>query len=110
MIPINTLKEIKLSLPRKRRSFLFKKKKLRRAPEVRILSARGSRNCPHLVLKPYFLAYQPSYQSVRAAIEKTKKDIITRASLSDKNRKINTGDSNILKTLNVLGKFKNLKF
>jgi hypothetical protein len=42
---------------------------------------------------------------VRAANVKTKNDNITIPSLFDRNKNTNTGESNILKMLNVLGKF-----
>ena len=106
IIAIRTPNEIKLSFPRNMGLLFFRKKKLSSAHDVNILSASGSRNCPHLVLNPYLRAYHPSYQSVKAAIVKTKKDKTTRTSLPDKKRYKNTGDNIIRKTLNVLGKFK----
>ena len=61
-------------------------------------------------MKPYFLAYHPSYQSVNAAIVNMKKDIRISISFPERNKIKNTGDKIILKTLNVFGKFKLLIF
>jgi len=98
--------EINSLVPNKSGSRWFNRKKQRKALEVRILSASGSRNWPQRVLNPYRRAYHPSYQSVRAAEVKTKKEIWTFVLESERKRIIKRGERRIRKTLSVLGKFK----
>lgn len=72
---------------------------------VRILSARGSRNIPVLVIDLYFLAYQPSYQSVKTAIKNITSETRCNTISPVRNRNRNTGESNILITDKTFGTF-----
>ncbi|MFA5405424.1 MAG: hypothetical protein WC358_10865, partial [Ignavibacteria bacterium] len=59
------------------------------------------------VIDLYFLAYQPSYQSVNTAIKKITKEILCRKTSPVRNKYKNIGDKIILITDKIFGTFIN---
>ena len=78
--------------------------KLKKPAIINILSASGSKNCPHFVTYPNRLAEYPSYQSVREAIQNMKINAILENELVEKSRNTKIGVKTILNSVKRLGK------